>query len=270
MEPSVAGPAGSPPFVVVAGPASHDAGLLQEMEALAGRLATGLGGSGAAAWFDQGQPALTAVLEAAVAGGHRSLLVVPYFLQWSYPDQFSLPGLARAFAAAHPDVAVRLTPPVGLLPAVEATLAARARAALAGPPLDALDAGALDVLVPRGGMPRRAPARPVYPAASAHLLLCQGRWCLDAGGVELEGALREALAAAGRDRGPQRVQVTRTRCVGPCGGAPVVVHYPAGDWYWGLTAAQAGDLVAAVTGGPGGTPGPLAGQRFRPGDGGRR
>jgi (2Fe-2S) ferredoxin len=73
------------------------------------------------------------------------------------------------------------------------------------------------------------------------------------------------------------VQLTRTRCVGPCGAAPVVVHYPANDWYWGLRPEQAGALVDAVTSvpadggtaadGPSGeTPpaGGLAGQRVRP------
>ncbi|HEX2037421.1 MAG TPA: (2Fe-2S) ferredoxin domain-containing protein [Chloroflexota bacterium] len=69
------------------------------------------------------------------------------------------------------------------------------------------------------------------------------------------------LQQRGLERGRGRVQLTRTRCVGPCGGAPLVVRYPQGDWYWGLRPHHAPQLVDAVTGGESAG---LAAQRFRP------
>ena len=250
---------------------------MQELHRAAGALAARFAGTGTVAWFDQGRPALPAVLEEAAGAGHGAVLVVPYLLQWGFPAQFSLPAQVLAFARAHPEVAVRLAAPVGAPPAVEAALAERVAAALQGPPITDLDAEALARFAAHEEMPRRAPTRPTLVAPQAHLLLCQGRWCLDAGATELEGALREELRERGIERGRGRVQLTRTRCVGPSGAAPVVVHYPANDWYWGLRPEQAGALVDAVTSAPpdGGsaTGGPsderpsagvLAGQRVRP------
>ncbi|MBI2760376.1 MAG: NAD(P)H-dependent oxidoreductase subunit E [Chloroflexi bacterium] len=235
--------------LIVAGPASHNPALLDEMRGLAERLGDRLGCTGSsAAWFDQGRPSLPDALRAAVETGAAAILVLPYLIQWSYPDQFSLPALVRAFAREHPSVQVRLAAPLGLGPAVEHELADRALAALDGPDLTTLSAQDLRTFAFQDPPAVRNPAAPSYPAARHHLLVCGGRPCLDAGATLLEAALREAATAAGQATGPERAQITRTRCLGPCRGASIVTAYPSGDWYHNVAAEDAAGLLETITG----------------------
>src|SRR6478672_5517591 len=111
--------------VIVAGPASHNTALFREIDGLAQRLGAHLGCQGRAAWFDQGRPALADLLEEVVAEGATRLVVVPYLLQWRYPDQYSLPAKLQLFGAAHPEVAIHLAAPIGLVPEVEEMLRER-------------------------------------------------------------------------------------------------------------------------------------------------
>lgn len=69
-----------------------------------------------------------------------------------------------------------------------------------------------------------------------HILVCTGGFCsLDRGGVELYQMLPQLLDRAGLLFGPQRVKRGETPCLGVCAGGPVVVVYPEGVWYSGVT-----------------------------------
>jgi sirohydrochlorin ferrochelatase/(2Fe-2S) ferredoxin len=247
--------------LVVAGPASHNPALLEEIKALAARLGAALGASGAvAAWFDQGKPTLADALETAVTAGTTRLLVVPYLLQWRYPDQFSLPAALTIFAAAHPAVRIHLARPIGLSSSAEALILERARDALAQPTIESMSGDALRAHCMQDPPAVRTEGVPKYVAPRQHLLICAGRPCLDAGATALEAALRTAIQAAGRNAGPERVQVTRTRCLGPCRGAAIVVDMTSGDWYHGIEPEHATALLDAVEG----RANAVALRRFRP------
>ncbi len=103
---------------------------------------------------------------------------------------------------------------------------------------------------------------PALPAHAQHLLVCLGRRCMEQGSPDTYRALSALLAERGLDDGPQRVKVTRTKCLSPCQAAPVACLYPAGTFYAQLTP----DLVPAfvnevLVGG-----GELTGRTFRAGD----
>lgn len=251
--------AGDAVHLIVAGPASHNPELFQEIEALAARLGQALGYADSAAWFDQNRPTLEDRLAAAVTAGATRIIVVPYLLQWRYPDQFTLPDRARIFAQTHPEVTIHLARPIGLIPAVEETLLANACAALSAPPITEMDQAAIQEFAYQAPPGRRLAGAPKYPRLEHHVLVCQGRPCLEAGGIESEQVLRSAIEAAGLDKGPGRIHLTRTRCLGPCPGAGVVAVYPEGDWYHGLGPEQMPDLLATITQ----QSDALAGQRFR-------
>lgn len=238
--------------VIVAGSASHSATLLREIEALAQRLGEQLGCRGRAAWFDQGRPLLTDVLEAVVAEGATRLVVVPYLLQWRYPDQYSLPAKLQLFNAAHPEVAIHLAAPIGLVPEAEALLRERATAALSGPTIGERGSAGVEEFALQRPLAKRQQVPPRLPEFAHHVLICQGRTCLAAQATELEQALRDAAAARGLTTGPAGVRFTRTRCLGPCAGAAVVACYPSGDWYAGIVPEQADALIDSLVGeGPG-------------------
>ena len=78
--------------LIVAGPASHNPALLDEMRGLAERVRERLGCTGScAAWFDQGRPSLPDALRSAVEAGATTILVLPYLIQWTRPCRFGSP-----------------------------------------------------------------------------------------------------------------------------------------------------------------------------------
>lgn len=69
-----------------------------------------------------------------------------------------------------------------------------------------------------------------------HILVCTGGFCSpDRGGVVLYQMLPQLLDRAGLLFGPQRVKRGETPCLGVCAGGPIVVVYPEGVWYSGVT-----------------------------------
>ncbi|PHX96036.1 MAG: ferredoxin [Gemmatimonadetes bacterium] len=77
---------------------------------------------------------------------------------------------------------------------------------------------------------------PEMEAYSRHVLLCTGGFC----SVERRGrALYSQLAALLQREdllfGPTRVKRSEAPCLGVCGGGPIVVVYPEGVWYAGVT-----------------------------------
>jgi (2Fe-2S) ferredoxin len=71
---------------------------------------------------------------------------------------------------------------------------------------------------------------------SRHVLICTGGFCSpDRRGRELYQLLPDLLQREGLLFGPTRVKRGETPCLGVCAGGPVVVVYPEGVWYAGVT-----------------------------------
>jgi (2Fe-2S) ferredoxin len=71
-----------------------------------------------------------------------------------------------------------------------------------------------------------------------HLLVCVGGFCSsDRAGRALYAALPRLLERAGLLFGARRVKRGETPCLGVCAGGPIVVVYPEGIWYAGVTLA---------------------------------
>lgn len=70
-----------------------------------------------------------------------------------------------------------------------------------------------------------------------HVLVCTGSFCSpERGGRALYSRLAELLEREGLLFGPTRVKRGETPCLGVCEGGPIVVVYPEGIWYRGVTA----------------------------------
>ena len=69
-----------------------------------------------------------------------------------------------------------------------------------------------------------------------HVLICTGSFCSpNRRGRELYSLLAALLQREGLLFGPERVKRGETPCLGVCAGGPVVVVYPEGVWYAGVT-----------------------------------
>lgn len=73
---------------------------------------------------------------------------------------------------------------------------------------------------------------------SRHIIVCTGGFCSpDHAGRELYRRLPDLLQRAGLLFGPRRVKRGETPCLGVCTSGPIVVVYPEGVWYAGVTPA---------------------------------
>jgi (2Fe-2S) ferredoxin len=71
---------------------------------------------------------------------------------------------------------------------------------------------------------------------SRHVIVCTGGFCSpDRRGRELYSLLAALLQREGLLFGPTRVKRGETPCLGVCAGGPIVVVYPEGVWYAGVT-----------------------------------
>jgi (2Fe-2S) ferredoxin len=69
-----------------------------------------------------------------------------------------------------------------------------------------------------------------------HVLVCVGGFCSsDREGRALYSLLARLLEREGLLFGPTRVKRGETPCLGVCAGGPIVVVYPEGVWYAGVT-----------------------------------
>jgi (2Fe-2S) ferredoxin len=91
--------------------------------------------------------------------------------------------------------------------------------------------------------PDTSPEPVLLEGFAQHLLVCQGRACLAAGADTLLEAAQAMLDQRGRWKGPARVKVTQTHCLGPCRYAPVVTLYPLGRWYGAVRVGRLPDLL---------------------------
>jgi (2Fe-2S) ferredoxin len=70
---------------------------------------------------------------------------------------------------------------------------------------------------------------------SRHVLVCTGGFCSPGRGRDLYALLARLLQREGLLFGPERVKRGETPCLGVCAGGPIVVVYPDGVWYAGVT-----------------------------------
>lgn len=71
---------------------------------------------------------------------------------------------------------------------------------------------------------------------SRHVLVCTGDFCSpDRRGRALYSRLAALLQREDLLFGPTRVKRGETPCLGVCAGGPIVVVYPEGVWYAGVT-----------------------------------
>jgi (2Fe-2S) ferredoxin len=71
---------------------------------------------------------------------------------------------------------------------------------------------------------------------SRHVLVCTGQFCSPAReGRALYALLASLLEREGLLFGRTRVKRGETPCLGVCAGGPVLVVYPEGVWYSGVT-----------------------------------
>jgi (2Fe-2S) ferredoxin len=68
-----------------------------------------------------------------------------------------------------------------------------------------------------------------------HVLVCTGGFCSDHRGRAIYSELATLLQREDLLFGPNRVKRGETPCLGVCAGGPIMVVYPEGVWYAGVT-----------------------------------
>lgn len=78
--------------------------------------------------------------------------------------------------------------------------------------------------------------QPLMDPYARHVLVCTGSFCSpDRRGRALYALLAQLLQREELLFGPRRVKRGETPCLGVCGGGPIMVVYPEGTWYAGVT-----------------------------------
>ena len=79
---------------------------------------------------------------------------------------------------------------------------------------------------------------PVMDRYRHHVVVCTGGYCsTDRRGRALYAQLASLLQREDLLFGPDRVKRSEVPCLGVCEGGPIVVVYPEGIWYAGVTPA---------------------------------
>lgn len=100
------------------------------------------------------------------------------------------------------------------------------------PPANAV----LDSGVPTTASPNQLAA--LMEPYARHVLVCTGGYCSPhREGRALYAQLARLLQRESLLFGPRRVKRGETPCLGVCAGGPIVVVYPEGVWYAGVTPA---------------------------------
>ena len=137
--------------------------------------------------------------------GVADIAVVPYLVEWSYPDHLDVPDLLSDLAHEYPDVKFRLASNLGMAGDILEVVAARCEEAWSHP--DMATATIHDI-VEIAGHPPITPATlkdgetPSLPAHEYHILFCFGRRCMQEGGPELYQQLTRLLVERGLTEAP--------------------------------------------------------------------
>ena len=177
------------------------------------------------AFVDGGSPALPDALALCAARSMGRVLVVPVYLPTDRNLDNWLTRIVRRWlhhnaAAAF---AVHMTPPLGDAPELAAAV----------PALVAQYADAPTAPMSANHASPNSPEWSLIPPHSYHVLLCRGPRCNTAGSGEIAQVLKHCLKA--KNMGDDAVLVAQTGCLYPCNLGPVMVVYPEGLWYSGLT-----------------------------------
>ena len=117
--------------VVLCAHGSRAAGTAEAQQALCDALQGELGVPVLAGFLEITPPDIPTAIDAAVAGGARRVLLLPYFLHAGNHTTRDLPAIIAAAAVRHPTVEVAMTDLLGPDPRLLAICVDRARAALA-------------------------------------------------------------------------------------------------------------------------------------------
>ena len=81
------------------------------------------------------------------------------------------------------------------------------------------------------------------PIWERHVFVCtSGSWCpeIDGDGLGVHARLKALVKAHNLGA---RVRINKSGCFDQCGHGPMVVVYPENVWYWGVTPADAEEIV---------------------------
>jgi predicted RND superfamily exporter protein/(2Fe-2S) ferredoxin len=92
--------------------------------------------------------------------------------------------------------------------------------------------------------PILAAASPGVSNTERHVLVCFGDRCKGAGAPTIWRRLHSHIACTWEVQAANRPKVTKTSCLGPCNGAPVIQIYPEGRLYGLLTAKELDRIVS--------------------------
>lgn len=171
-----------------------------------------------------GALSLGAAAERLAAGGAGEIVVLPYLVDWSYPDVYDGTDLLYDLAEEHPAVRFCVTRPLTASDGVATLLEERMAEAWSLP-----DAGTATVHLVADAAGQSPVTTAVLPAGdlarlpghAQYLLVCFGQHCMEQGSPEAYRVLTAALVERGLASGPDRVKVSRTKCLSPCAAAPV-------------------------------------------------
>jgi sirohydrochlorin ferrochelatase len=85
-----------------------------------------------AAFLEQGQPDLATAVDTAMAKGAARIVVVPYFLTLGIHLERDLPRIVEGLVRTHPNLEIRVAPPLDGHPALGEILKQRVQQALGG------------------------------------------------------------------------------------------------------------------------------------------
>jgi (2Fe-2S) ferredoxin len=167
-------------------------------------------------------PGVPPALEELIAAGATAVVAVSLVVHGETLITDTLPRVLRRVARRHPGVRVRLAKGLEQLPEIASVVAAAS--------VDTVD-------VPTHVVPQDATIeayrreRQVLRTRRRHVFMCASTYCNERGGTELYIDLRRDLDSRAEADPDNRVQVTRSACLGLCGAAPAMVVYPEGTWY---------------------------------------
>ena len=212
--------------VILLGRSGYGSAPCEQMNRLVGDLrSSGAYGLVTNAFVDGGSPNLPDALELCAACSMAQVLVVPVYLPTDRNLDKWLTRIIRRWlhhnAAA--DFTVHMTPPLGDAPELAAAV---------------LDLVARYADAPRAPLAANhastnSPEWSRIPPHRYHALLCRGPRCNTAGSGEIAQVLKRCLKA--KSMGDDAVLVAQTGCLYPCNLGPVMVVYPDGLWYGGLS-----------------------------------
>lgn len=212
--------------VILLGRSGYSSAPCEQMSRLVEDLrARGAHGLVTMAFIDGGSPALPDALKRCAAFHIARVLVVPVYLPTDRNLDKWLARVIRRWLHQNAAAAfsVHMTPPLGDAPELAAAV---------------LDLVARYADAPRAPLAadHASPNSPEWsriPPHSYHALLCRGPRCNTAGAGEIAQVLKRCLKA--KNMGNDTVLVAQTGCLFPCNLGPVMVVYPDGLWYGGLS-----------------------------------